>query len=131
MSYDEKLADRVRHALPSANITERKMFGGLCFLLDGKMFVGVTGTDLMVRVGKEAYETALAKRHVRPMDFTGRPLTGFVFVGAAGIRSAAAVSAWVERSLRFVEGLPTKASRPRRHRRKIAVSRRANGGGLV
>ena len=117
MTYDEKLAERIRRVLPPTSaIAEKKMFGGLAFLLDGKMFVGVAGVDLMVRVGAEAYEAALAKQHVRPMDFTGRPLTGFVFVSAAGARTQAALSAWVHQSIRFVHTLPVKAAKARRRR---------------
>ena len=114
MSYDEKLAARIRRVLPpSSSITEKKMFGGVAFLIDGKMFVGVAGNDLMVRVGAEAHAAALAKKHVRPMDFTGRPLTGYVFVGVAGTRTARALSAWVRESLRFVATLPAKAPKRR------------------
>lgn len=115
MTYDEKLAERIRGVLPpTATIVEKKMFGGVAFLLDGKMFVGVAHSDLMVRVGPDAYEAALARPHVRPMDFTGRPLTGFVFVGPAGARTAKAVADWVQRSMQFVGTLPAKKKqRPR------------------
>lgn len=69
MAYDEKLADRVRRALgPRADVTEKKMFGGLAFLVDGKMFVGISNDELMVRVGPERYDAALADTHARPMD---------------------------------------------------------------
>jgi len=115
MSYDEKLAERIRRVLPpTSTVTEKKMFGGLAFLVDGKMFVGVAGEDLMVRVGPEAHAAALARKHVRPMDFTGRPLTGYVYVGTAGTRKDAAVSLWVQESLRFVRSIPAKAAKPRR-----------------
>jgi TfoX/Sxy family transcriptional regulator of competence genes len=127
MTYDDKLAERIRRVTPPiSTIAEKKMFGGLAFLLDGKMFVGVAGKDLMVRVGPAAYEAALAQQHVRPMDFTGRPLTGFIFVGTPGVRTDAAVAAWVEQSLRFVRTLPARtprASRPRRP--KLGPKRRA------
>ena len=85
MAYDEKLADRIRQAVgPRGDVTEKKMFGGLAFLLDGKMFCGIVKDDLMVRVGPERYEAALAEAHVRPMDFTGRPMNGYVYVGRGG-----------------------------------------------
>ena len=117
MTYDEKLAGQVRRALPpAANLEERKMFGGLAFLLDGKMFVGVDKKDLMVRVGAEAYEAALTRAHVRPMDFTGRPLTGYVYVGAAGLRTDASVAAWVRQALAFVDALPAKPKKKPRRR---------------
>lgn len=118
MAYDEKLAARIRTALPpTAAITERKMFGGLAFMLDGKMFVGVTGTDLMVRVGAAGHAAALARPHVRPMDFTGVPLTGFVYVGAKGTRTAAALATWIAGAMTFVKALP--ASKPRKRHRPI------------
>jgi len=118
VSYDETLADRIRRVVPpAAGIGEKKMFGGVVFVLGGKMFVGVTGTDLMVRVGPDAHAAALAKPHVRPMDFTGRPMTGYVYVGAAGTRTDAAVAAWVEKALRFVATLRrATTTRPRRRR---------------
>ena len=90
MAYDEKLADRIRQAVgPRADVAEKKMFGGIAFLLDGKMFCGIVKDDLMVRVGPERYEAALAEAHVRPMDFTGRPMKGSVFVGPKGVDSEA------------------------------------------
>jgi TfoX/Sxy family transcriptional regulator of competence genes len=103
MTYDEKLAARIRGVLPkTTGIAEEKMFGGVAFLLDGKMFVGVANKDLMVRVGPEAYETALARPHVRPMDFTGRPLTGYIYVNATGSRTDDAVADWVQQAMQFV-----------------------------
>lgn len=120
MTYDERLAQRVRRGLPpSHDVVEKKMFGGLAFLLDGKMFVGVSATDLMVRVGPGAYDAALSRPHVRPMDFTGRPLTGYIFVSAAGSRTDAAVAEWIMQSIAFVRTLlkkPTKARSRRRPR---------------
>jgi TfoX/Sxy family transcriptional regulator of competence genes len=109
MAYDEALADRIRDAIgPRKGVTEKKMFGGVAFLLDGKMFCGVTKDDLMVRVGPERYEASLAKAHVRPMDFTGRPMNGYVFVGAEGTRKIDAIRKWVELASDFVAALPRK-----------------------
>jgi len=106
MAYDEKLADRIRQAVgPRPDVTEKKMFGGIAFLQDGKMFVGIVKDDLMVRVGPERYEAALAEAHVRPMDFTGRPMLGYVFVGPSGSRTVKAVERWVERATAFVATL--------------------------
>lgn len=114
MSYDEKLADRIRRALgPRDDVEERKMFGGLAFLRDGKMFCGIAKDDLMVRVGPDGYEEALEKPHVRPMDFTGRPMKGYVFVAPAGRRTDAALRAWVNLSASFVGTLPPGAARKR------------------
>jgi hypothetical protein len=78
MAYDEKLAQRVRQALSGQDgIVEKKMFGGLAFMLHGNMSVGVEKDRLMVRVGPDRYDEALARPHARPMDFTGRPMKGF------------------------------------------------------
>jgi hypothetical protein len=108
MSYDERLAARVRSVIGErARATERRMFGGLAFLVAGHMACGIVGKDLMVRVGPERYEKALARRHARPMDFTGRPLRGMVYVGPAGLQSRAALARWIEPALEFVRSLPT------------------------
>lgn len=112
MAYDEALADRIRRAVgPRRDVSEKKMFGGVAFLLDGAMFCGVAGGDLMVRVGPEAHQAALARPHARPMDFTGRPMNGYVFVGTDGVRSQRSVTAWVERGLAFVATLEPKPRR--------------------
>ena len=117
MSYDEAFAERIRRAIgPRPDVTERKMFGGVAFLLDSKMFCGIATAELMARVGPEAYEAALAEPHVRPMDFTGRPLTGYVFVAPAGLRTAAALKKWIDRTLTFVATVPARPARPRRPR---------------
>ncbi len=84
------------------------MFGGLAFLLQGHMACGVVGDDLVVRVGPDAYAAALRRRHARPMDFTGRPLTGFVYVGSDGTRAARALHDWLERGVAFAGRLPSK-----------------------
>jgi hypothetical protein len=119
MAYDEPLAARVRTALlreDAPSPREIRMFGGLCFTVGGHMLCGVTDGDLMVRVGPAAHGAALARPHARPMDFTGRPLEGYVFVGAAGTRRAADVAAWIRRGLAFVRTLPPKRERARRRR---------------
>ncbi len=117
MPYDEALADRIRRALgPRPDVTEKKMFGGLAFLRDGKMFCGIVKDELMVRVGPERYEPSLAKAHVRPMDFTGRPMNGYVFVGASGCRTEKAVKAWIDLGAAFVATLEGRP-RPRGSRR--------------
>ena len=114
MAYDERLAARVRSVLeargdaPDGAAAERKMFGGIAFMVRGYMCVGVTGEDLMVRVGPDAHAEALMLPHARPMDFTGRPMKGFVYVGAAGVEQDAGLAAWVERSFAFVETLAPK-----------------------
>ena len=109
MAFDERLAQRVRETLGRArSITEQRMFGGLCFLVNGNMCCGVERDRLVVRVGPKQYEQALSKPHARPMDFTGRPLTGFVYVSAKGYRTAASLKAWVSYGLDFAKSLPSK-----------------------
>jgi hypothetical protein len=109
MTFDEGLAERVRELLqPRRGITERRMFGGLAFMSHGHMFVGVIGSNLMARVGPSAYTSALKKRHVREMDFTGRPMKGYVFVEPEGFASDSDLEHWVSTCLRFVASLPPK-----------------------
>lgn len=109
MAYDQALADRLRTALAArSGVSERKMFGGLSFLLHGHMCCGVVGSDLVVRVGPEAYADALAEPHARPMDFTGKALKGFVFVAPEGFATERDLESWVARAVAFVETLPPK-----------------------
>ena len=89
------------------------MFGGLAFLQDGKMFVGILGETLMARVGPEHYEDALALPQVRPMDFTGKPMKGYVYIDAPGIEDDAQLAAWVNWCAAFVATLPAKLSAKR------------------
>jgi hypothetical protein len=106
MAYDLALADRIRRAVADrAGVTEKQMFGGLAFLLGGKTFCGIVKSDLMVRVGPDRYQESLRRPHVRPMDFTGRPLNGYVYVGPNGCRTQRMVEAWVERGAAFVATL--------------------------
>jgi TfoX/Sxy family transcriptional regulator of competence genes len=109
MAYNEQLADRVREILARhQGLAEKRMFGGISFMLHGNMCCGVVNDDLMVRVGPERYDTLLAQPHTRPMDFTGRPLKGFVYVGPGGYRSDDALATWVQRGVDFAASLPPK-----------------------
>lgn len=109
MAYDEALADRIRHLLGGQkSLGERKMFGGLAFMVNGHMAVGVNADNLMVRVGPDAHTEALKQPHARPMDFTGRPMKGFVFVDPPGYADDASLVAWVDRGVSFVTSLPPK-----------------------
>ena len=109
MAYDEALADRVRETLgPRPDLSERKMFGGLCLMAGGHMFCGIVGEELMLRLGPAAAKTALERPHVRPMDFTGRPLKGMVYVEPAGFRGEQALRGWLELALGFATTLPLK-----------------------
>ena len=109
MAYDEKLAERVRRVLAAdPSLTERKMFGGLSFMLAGNMCCGVVGEELVARVGPERYEEALARPHARPMDFTGKPLTGFVYVAPEGHTTDRDLQDWIGMAEGFVRTLPAK-----------------------
>ena len=109
MSCDEQLVARVRAMLRRTRGTaERRMFGGVCFTLNGNMACGVVGTDLMVRVGPDRYDGALERPHAREMDFTGRAMKGYVFVGAAGTRSDPSLKYWIEAGVAYVKTLPPK-----------------------
>ena len=109
MAYDEPTAARIRAALASrTDVTERKMFGGLAFMIGGNMALGVNKDNLMVRVGPDAHAEALAQPHARPMDFTGRPMKGFVFVDPPGYADDTTLSAWIKRGLTYAQSLPAK-----------------------
>lgn len=109
MAYDEALAERVRDALaPRADLTERKMFGGIAFMVGGNMAIGVLGDDLMVRLDPADAERALAEQHVRPMDFTGRPMKGMVFVEPAATATDDDLAGWVDAGADFAASLPPK-----------------------
>ena len=109
MVFDEKLVDRIRKLLAGQKgLAEKKMFGGIAFMLLGNMCCGVIKDDLVVRVGPERYERMLAEPHVRPMDFTGRPVKGFVFVGRGGYKADEALAKWVTRAVDFTSSLPAK-----------------------
>jgi TfoX/Sxy family transcriptional regulator of competence genes len=109
MVHDEGLAQRIRELLEERDdVVERRMFGGLAFLVRGNLAVGVVKDELMVRVGPEAYDEALSRPHARPMDFTGRPMKGLVFVAEPGFESDRGLRAWVERGVGFAAALPAK-----------------------
>jgi TfoX/Sxy family transcriptional regulator of competence genes len=109
MAYDEGVAERLREALgDEQGIVEKKMFGGIAFMDRGNMVCGVVGEELMVRVGPEGYEDALARAHARPMDFTGRALKGMVYVGTEGFECDEDLDAWVARGTGFTKTLPAK-----------------------
>jgi hypothetical protein len=111
MAFDADIASRVREALAARNdVSERKMFGGLCVMVKGHMCCGVLGAQ---------YAKILALPHARPMDFTGRPLTGLVYVSPAGFVTRRALDRWLARAVKFVEGLPVKALRKRKPRPPI------------
>jgi TfoX/Sxy family transcriptional regulator of competence genes len=122
MAYDEGLAERVRdHLVDEHGVTERRMFGGLAFLLQGNMCVGVVKDKLMVRVGRDAYAGLLKQPHARKMDFTGRPMKGFLYVMPAGLESDEDLGRWVEHGKAYASSLPEKGALRR------GTSRRTRG----
>jgi TfoX/Sxy family transcriptional regulator of competence genes len=109
MAFDEAVAGRIRKALTGApGVVEKKMFGGIAFMVRGNMCCGVIGDRLMLRVGPKGYETALSLPHARTMDFTGKPMKGMVYVEPAGFASAGDLNAWIATAKEFVLSLPAK-----------------------
>ncbi len=109
MAYDETLAARLHEVLADrTDVSERKMFGGLAMMVAGNMAVGIVEDRLMVRVGPNAYENALDEPHARPMDFTGRPMKGFLFVDTPGIEQDEDLRRWAARGVEFALTLPPK-----------------------
>lgn len=106
MAYDEKLAQRIRVLFKGKRgVVEKKMFGGVAFMVKGKMCCGVLSNDLVARVGAERCAKALKKPHVRPMDFTGRVSKGYVYVGPAATKNARSLKRWVDDCMAFVATL--------------------------
>ena len=113
MPYNETLAERVRKLLQGkGEISEKKMFGGLCFLLRGKMCCGILKDDLVARVDPKESDSFLKKGLVRPMDFTGRPMKGFLYVSPKALEGRSQLEPWVKRCLVFAESLPAKKKKP-------------------
>lgn len=111
MAFDQDLAMRVRRLLEKQDgISERKMFGGLAFLLKGKMFCGVLGHDLVARLGAEQAQSALKRSYVRPMDFTGRPMKGYVYVVPDGLKTDRALQTFLRHAIRFTSSLSNNSA---------------------
>ena len=115
MAYDEKAAERVRRALAGRrSLVEKKMMGGVCFMLHGNMCAGISQSALLVRVGRDAYERTLTLAHVRPLEFAGRRPNGFVLVDPPGYRTEAMLKKWLLRGIDFAESLPRKSPKPKK-----------------
>ena len=111
MAYDEGLAERIRGILADRHdVSERKMFGGIAFMIRGHMSVGIVKEDLMVRVGPEEHEELVRQPHARPMDFTGRPMKGFLYVASPGLDADEDLERWVGYGLKHAMSLPAKAT---------------------
>jgi TfoX/Sxy family transcriptional regulator of competence genes len=117
MAYEAELADRVRERLRGVDgVTELRMFGGWGVTIHGNMAVGVMGQDLIVRVGADAYDDALAKPGARPFDFTGRSMTGWVYVDGNAIVDNRTLTGWIKRGSSYAQSLPPKAGGGRKPR---------------
>src|SRR5436309_14215260 len=111
MAYDEGLAERIRGILADRHdVSEKKMFGGIAFMVRGHMSVGIVKDDLMVRVGPDMHENLIRQPHARAMDFSGRPMKGFLYVDSAGLEADADLERWVGHGLQYALSLPAKAS---------------------
>lgn len=109
MSYDLQLAERIRRLVKGRpDVSDKEMFGGIAFLHRERMFIGIVKLELMVRVGPEGHDEAVALPFARQMDFTGRPMRGYVFVSAAGLKTDEALAGWIDRGIAYVVTLPEK-----------------------
>jgi TfoX/Sxy family transcriptional regulator of competence genes len=109
MAFSEALAERIRQRLARRkNVEERKMFGGVGFLLNGNLLVGVWKDSLCVRLGPDQAEEALKEPHVKKFDITGRPMKDWVLVEPESVEADDQLSGWIERATRFVRTLPAK-----------------------
>jgi len=108
MAYNLKLAERIRSELNGIPVVEKKMFGGVGFLLNGNLACGVNKNDLIVRVDPEKNTTLLEKPHVRPFDMTGRPMKGWLVVEAEGVKTDKQLGGWLKEGLEFASTLPEK-----------------------
>ena len=108
MAYNLKLAERIRYQLDGMPYVEKKMFGGVGYLLHGNMACGVIKDDLIVRVDPEKHAALLKKPHARPFDMTGRPMKGWLVVAADGLKTSRQLSAWIQEGVEFAVTLPPK-----------------------
>ncbi|MBE0699141.1 MAG: TfoX/Sxy family protein [Anaerolineaceae bacterium] len=109
MAFDEQLASRIKATLgPGSGVVEKKMFGGVAYLINGNMACGVHGNRMIVRIGPERYQDDLTKPHIHPFDLTGKPMAGWIVVDPLGISTGADLNYWIDRGMEFVRTLPSK-----------------------
>jgi TfoX/Sxy family transcriptional regulator of competence genes len=108
MTYDLKIAERIRSQLDGLPIVERKMFGGVGFLLNGNMACGVHKDNLIVRIDPGKQDSLLKKSHAKPFDLTGKPMKGWLLIEADGVKTQKQLSAWVKEGVEFASSLPPK-----------------------
>jgi hypothetical protein len=110
MTFSERTVHQIRRAMGNTpGLSERALYSGVAFMVRGNMCCGMIDDNLVVRVGPDIYDAALREPHARPMDFTGRPLPGFVYVDRAGFESSTLLRQWIDRSMSFVRTLPPKS----------------------
>jgi TfoX/Sxy family transcriptional regulator of competence genes len=126
MAFDEKLAGQVRRLFEDLSVPyeEKRMMGGLCFMVDGKMCVGVHGQRLMARIDPDVYESALSRKGCTPMDFTGRPMRGFVFVGSDGLATKRELESWLRLALEFNPRAVSSKTKQRATGKKTPAARK-------
>ena len=128
MAYDLGLADRIRVVLGRlGDYSEKKMFGGLCFLVNGHMCCGIVKSDLMLRLTTESATGALREPYTKPMDFTGKPMKSMIYVEAAGIDSDSSLEKWVRSAEQVARDLPSKTGKPLR---TVTKGRQAGPSGI-
>lgn len=127
MSYSEKLSDRIREAISHLpKVDERFMFGGVCYMLNDKMCVGVVKDEMMCRIGPEAYEEALEKRGCREMVFTGRPMKGYVYVSDEGMKTKKEFDYWINLCVEFNKlAKSSKSKKPAKKKIKKAIKKKS------
>jgi hypothetical protein len=115
MAFDATLARRVRkHFDNRRDFVEKHMFGGVCFMIRGRMCCGIIDSSLMVRLDPDEADRVADEPHVRPMDFTGKPMRGYLFVDAEGIESPKTLKSWVDRCVTHIETMPVQKPKPRK-----------------
>ena len=125
MAFDEALAQRIRKILdPRKDLVEKHMFGGVCFMIRGRMCCGIIDSSLMVRLDPDDADRLADQPRVRPMDFTGKPMRGYLFVEPEGVESPKALRSWVDRAVAFVETMPVKKPTPKVGRKPRKIARR-------
>lgn len=125
MVYHERLAERIRgYFKRRKGVEEKRMFGGLCFMLNGHMCCGIEKDRLMVRVMPDRYETLLSKPHAHEMDFTGKPLKGFLFISEAGYRTVSGLASWLDEAVECAKSKPPKKKKVTMFRKLSKENRR-------
>ena len=115
MAYDEGLAQRLRETFETrGDFTEKKMFGGICYMVNDYMCCGIVGEEIMARLGPNNYEACLAREYAREMDFTGKSMKGMVYVAVEGIEEDDDLAEWVDLAIDFVRTLPPKTPKPKK-----------------